>query len=288
MKFLLTLTLFTSLPLWADIFDKEHAPVEEIAALSSGSDIGGGNLDVGYLATWCTDAVVLLEDALKSARLALLKDSNYYQANTILLQAYDAALESSLPERATAFTLKAIGQGRDLLVMMGARDLELSMMEREILFNFFEKYTQFIAGTVYSELDQRFYFPYQKAGHGDCYECYDGIAQFERRFVQYAAEQLNLLVSYFVTTGETLGEVFVSEPKLFLRATEFLTLAVAQTMDDSFWSAPLACSSKRLKSINKLLQQYNLGSRARYPNDRLAALDTYIKLAEIISDIEGC
>ena len=126
------------------VFDKKHAPLAEMAAISSGSDIGGGNLDFGHVATWCDDIVVALEDSLEAARMTLYDSSDYYRANGILLQAFDAALNNpTLPLEATSFTLQAIRRGRDLLNMMGAKDPNLSASTHEVLFNFFCQVHQF-------------------------------------------------------------------------------------------------------------------------------------------------
>ena len=127
-----------------------------------------------------------------------------------------------------------------------------------------------------------------QGGYGNCYSCYSGIEDFERSFVRYAKEKLSLLMDHFSLGVNASGEVIISEAALFLKGVEVLSLAVAEIIESSFWSAGLSCSASRLKSINLRLQQYNLGNRTRYSNDRIAALLIYGDLQRIILDINGC
>ena len=246
---------------------------------------------MGYVVTWCDDAIVLLEeDYLEAARLTLVRTSNYYAANVVLRKAFDAALQMRRPPQATVFTIRAIQRGKELAEMMGLGSLQMDDRQNEVLFKFFEQYIVFITDTVYDNLDRRFYFPYLQAGHGECYSCYSRIEEFEHRFIDYAREQLQLLVNYFISSdlnGEE-GQVISKTPDIFLRGMESIALATAEDLENSFWGERLDCSSIRLRKINRKLQQYNVGNRSRYPNDRMAVNFIHESLHKIILDIDEC
>ena len=296
-KLLLLLSIsLQSFKLFSDengnIFNKRHVSLEEIAGQSSsGSDIGGGNLNVGHIATWCSDAIMVLEDALEAADLALLYSSSYYRANVILSDAFESALnDMAPPPQSTTFTLKAIEQGKTLILRMGAKNPEMTELESEALFTFLKQYIHFITNTIYRDLDKRFYFPYVREGHGSCHDCYSEIEAFEHRFIKYASEQLQLFVNYFVSPEKLApnGEIVVITPRLFLKGLESLSLAVAETIDESFWQEALSCSSTKLKAVNRQLQQFNAGDRSRYPTERLAIYFIHKKIKKIILDIGEC
>ncbi len=240
----------------------------ETPFLSSGTNIGGGNESIDFVATWCQEAVSTLKEHKESAKIQV-HQGNYHTASLTLVSGLVRALEQSQSENNYLFTYKALLRGLSLAEFLDVGRVDKSSFEKEATYNLLRSYYDFVIETVARDLDFDVYIPYLRCV--DC-ELHDAD-HFERRFVNYVVKQLSYIQRTLVNVIHREGYIEITPigpESYYLKSMEFFAQYTAEDLKNSLWKQRFSCVISELKSLNGKLQHYNQGNTSLYPDSRIA------------------
>lgn len=234
------------------------------SAFAGGSNIGGTDGGSAFLVDWCRANLGVLEDARARAAVSISMNE-LGDAKHILQEGLASAIAQTAERIPLSLTHRAIERGLELST---AIDDTLGFDSRavEASVAFLSNYYTFILDTA-APLDTSYYIPY-RYGHGFPEE--GGEAEFERRFEDYAREQIRWFVTEFSSRGLDGSYIPRYSAKIYLKALEFLARYTAEDLGESLWKARYFCVIDQLMRLNTRLASFNGGNLAAYRNERWA------------------
>lgn len=231
---------------------------------------------------WCNDSILILDQAEGEAKrvysMGRVKD-----AKNILLGGLQRA-SSMAPGfgRRGPITMKAIQRVTQIAHLVDRSISSDSLGDRTSVVFIFRGYA-FIRD-VSQNLDIPYYLPYY---YDRCGRDFD-VEQFERAFVQIAADQLDMAVDSLVLNG---GNVPLGTPRAVLKAMEVAAAASAMDLRNSLWAVNFACEIQQLSGLSAKLASFNAGNRTLYRSEPEAFYATTAEAKYLVSMIRsglGC
>ena len=228
---------------------------------------------------WCNNVVRELSQSLQLAEMQEVR-GNFTSAEQILIQGLEQT-DANNYLRKGPMTARAISRAVTL-----ARILQVSVSGRpngdRSVVEFVAQYYQFIIHTA-NDLDIPYYIP-----HFQCHECRqdgdsDGISQFETNFVQFATEEVQIILDTLTVQGGD-GEVFpVGSTHAFVNVLIQSIQNANEDLRESPFVAEYACTIKYLSRLADMLQAGGMG------NEPDTVDYAYREASQLISQIRpGC
>lgn len=234
---------------------------------------------------WCNDVLRILGDAKERASQALAM-GDYERAKSALMQGlYRARPSESFGQR--PLTSRAIARGIELAQSI-QRAVQGEPSEARTNTHFLFRYYDFLFDTAQG-LDLPLYLPYFRT-RGGCHSCGIDADDIESRFVQYAGEQIRVILTSLAETQG--GPVFpLGSPKAFLKALELTTKYAALDLRESLWGTHYACAIRDLEEMSYRLNRFNLGDHSTYRNEFEAVNTSYFEVRRSLDEMNpyrGC
>lgn len=239
--------LMTASPLMAEV---KTAPME-------------AREDFGSVSSFCRDRLVVLKNAYRQAEIESQAGNVGLSAAILEKGLVDAANRIS-PRYESTLTSKAIRRGITLLNEMKAT-AESKQKARSInnfLFNYF-----IFVEKVSNQLD----IPYFQSGSAFS-RISNSNAQFERLFVNFASDQVKMVIDTMSTTaneGRSTVIYPIGSPTLLLTALRVTTSAMANDLSESIFAARYACTIQALETASDNINFY-LNTKGSYADDYVA------------------
>jgi len=238
----------------------------------------------GYdsLIEWCNDSLLILDQAEGEAKrvysMGRVKDAK----NILLGGLRSASAMAPGFGRRGPITMKAIQRVTQIAHVVDQSISNDQLGDRTSAVFIFRGYA-FIRD-VSQNLDIPYYLPYY---YNRCGRDFD-IEQFERAFVQIAADQLGMAVDSLVLNG---GSAPLGTPRAVLKAMEVAAAASAMDLRNSLWATSFACEIQQLSGLSMKLASFNSGNRTIYQSEPEAFYATTAEAKYLVSMIHsglGC
>lgn len=243
---------------------------------------------------WCNDSMSDLSRAEQTARM-VYSTGRYRDAKNILISGLVNASSRPLGWGSHGpITAKAIQRVRDISIAIDRSVSSSELGDRTSVVFLFEGYS--FVRKVSRDLDIPYQVPYYWGPHRDhCRDCSDGdfdIEAYEKAFVTYATEQLDLVVNGLTLgSGDRGGMSPLGDPKAVLKALEIAASASAYDVRNSLWATHFACEIAQLRGLSMKLAAFNSGDRSLYrssPEAFYATVSEAQYLSTMISEGLGC
>jgi len=230
------------------------------------------NENYDSVATFCRDRLQVLRNAYRRAELES-QLGNHTKSSTILEKGLrDAALKIRPAYQAT-LTSKAISRGITLVNKLKAT--EESKQKVRTINNFLFNYYLFI-----EKVSERLDIPYYQSGRG--YSMYNSNIQFEKAFVNFAQEQVQMVLKTMTSTDGNgrQGIIYpIGSPNLLLTALQITTRFMAQDLSESVFATRYACTIEGLTQVSADISDY-----LKYKN---TYADEYIAIQDLVGRAKG-
>lgn len=252
-----------------------------------GSNTGGSGTGSEFVLEWCRGNVALLNKYRQQATLALLENDTI-GARALLSAGLQKALErKGMQGLDQSLTYKAILRGLQLATALEGETTVAADSQVAAMLSYYD-FVSLIAAKVDIDLYIPYHYTYLPGcPSGNC-EGFD-IAGFERRFIDYAREQLKWFESTFVAQTDSIGVTPRHSAKAYLKVLEFISKFVADDLEDSLWRSKYACTIDTMQLMSEALAAHNAGNMAFYRNDKYAVNLTNAEVTQTIAEIgKGC
>lgn len=256
-----------------------------LAAARGGTDIGGGTGSSEFVMDWCRSKYSTLKRYQDQSRLKLSTTSDYLEANRILVKGMLAALNGS--QSNTTFIYRSLLRGIEIAERLHVKDPNNTERSNQVNNYILDSYYKFMINEVASRLDIEVYVPYLSAIERKA--DFD-VTEFEKRFINFAKEQLSWLNTSLSTTtklGNSMIRIPTGDSRDYLEIAEVLTAETAKDLRSSLWSAQFECAAQALEYASQEVAEYNRGNREIYPDDRIAVFSVGQKVEEVITQINN-
>lgn len=237
--------------------------------------------DLSSVSSFCRDRLTVLKSAYRRAEIESQAGNTANSAALLEQGLRDASLRIN-PRFANALTAKAIRRGIALLENLKAT--ENNRQKVRAINNFLFNYYIFI-----EDVSNRLDIPYFSSNSG-----FSRIAnsnmQFERLFVNFAQEQVNMVISTMTTSvNEGRGETIypIGSPDLVLTALKVTTIAMANDLSDSIFAARYACTIEALDNVSSDIGRY-LDGHSTYGDDFIAIQELVGATKRAVSGARAC
>ncbi len=219
--------------------------------------------DFGSVSSFCRDRLAVLKNAYRQAEVESQAGNVGFSAAILEKGLVDAANRIS-PRYESTLTSKAIRRGITLLneLKATAESKQKVRAVNHFLFNYF-----LFIENVSNRLD----IPYYQTG-----SAFSRISasntQFERLFVNFANEQVKMVLDTMSTTAnEGRSQVIypIGSPTLLLTALKVTTTAMANDLSESIFAARYACTIQSLETASDDIAFY-LNTKGSYADDYVA------------------
>jgi hypothetical protein len=221
------------------------------------------SLDSSDVSSFCRDRLAVLRSAYRLAELEA-QNGNTQSSMNILEQGLQDANKKVRPHFENSLTAKAIKRG--LVLLENLKKTEVSRQKVRTINNFLFNYYVFI-----EDVSNRLDIPYFSADSGFAHVLNSNM-KFEKLFVNFAKEQVNMVLQTMTTSDhEGSGEVIypIGSTNLVLTALKVTTMAMANDLSDSIFSARYACTIESLENVSRNIAQYLKGNSS-YSDDFVA------------------
>jgi hypothetical protein len=224
--------------------------------------------EMSEVSSFCRDRLSVLKSAYRRAELES-QAGNTASSMGILEQGLRDASLRIQPRFANALTAKAIRRGITLLENLKATSNNRQKVRA--INNFLFNYYVFI-----EDVSGRLDIPYFSSNSGFS-RILNSNTQFERLFISFAKEQVNMVLKTMTTTDfDGRSEVIypIGSPTLVLTALKVTTLAMANDLSDSIFAARYACTIEALDNVSNDI--------ARYLTEAGTYSDEFIAVQELV------
>lgn len=237
--------------------------------------------DFSSVSSFCRDRLMVLKSAYRKAELESQMGNTANSA---------AILEAGLREAsaringsyANTLTSKAIRRGITLLDNLKAT--ANNRQKIRAINNFLFNYYIFIED-VSNKLD----IPYFNTNSGFS-QIVNTNLQFERLFINFAKEQVNMVLNTMTTTafdGRSSIIYPIGTPDLVLTALKVTTTAMANDLSDSIFASRYACTIQSLETISQDIAAY-LETHATYADDFVAVQELVGATKRAVNGMREC
>ncbi|MDD4975724.1 MAG: hypothetical protein PHY93_15310 [Bacteriovorax sp.] len=237
--------------------------------------------DLSSVSSFCRDRLAVLKAAYRQAELESQAGNTTSSARLLEKGLRDANLRIN-PRFANALTAKAIRRGITLLDNLKAT--ENNRQKLRAINNFLFNYYIFIEN-VSNRLD----IPYFSSNSGFS-RISNSNLQFERLFINFAKEQVNMVLESMTTTAnDGRSEVIypIGSPDLVLTALKVTTNAMANDLSDSIFAARYACTIEALDNVSTDIARY-LDGHTSYGDDFIAIQELVGATKRAVSGAREC
>lgn len=234
-------------------------------AMARDADVGVADAreDYGSVSSFCRDRLQVLKSAYRHAEIES-QAGNHDRSAAILEAGLRDAAARIQPAYGSTLTSKAIKRG--IVLLENLKATQESRQKVRTINNFLFNYFLFVEN-VSNRLD----IPYFQMGRG-----FSGVStsnvQFERLFVNFAQEQVNMVLNTMSTTAnEGRRDVIypIGSPTLLLTALKVTTKAMANDLSESIFASRYACTIGRLDQVSADIALY-LSTRNTYADEYMA------------------
>lgn len=234
-----------------------------VMARDNGAETVESRENYGSLSSFCRDRLQVLKSAYRLAEIES-QAGNHARSAAILERGLRDAASKIHPAYGSTLTSKAIKRGVVLLENLKAT--EDSRQKVRTINNFLFNYFLFVEN-VSNRLD----IPYFQTGRGFLAISTSNV-QFERLFVNFAQEQVSMVLNTMSTTaneGRRATIYPIGSPTLLLTALKVTTAAMAYDLSESIFASRYACTIDRLEQVSADIALY-LSSRNTYADEYMA------------------
>ena len=234
-----------------------------VMARDTGMGAAESREDYGSVSSFCRDRLQVLKNAYRLAEIES-QAGNHAKSASILEAGLRSAAARIQPAYGATLTSKAIKRG--IVLLENLKATEDSRQKVRTINNFLFNYFLFVEN-VSNRLD----IPYFNVGRG-----FSGVStsnvQFERLFINFAQEQVNMVLSTMSTTannGRSSTIYPIGSPTLLLTALKVTTAAMANDLSESIFASRYACTIDRLDQVSADIALY-LSTRSTYADEYMA------------------
>ncbi len=237
--------------------------------------------DFSNVSSFCQDRLSVLKNAYRKAEIESQMGNTTNSA---------ALLEAGLRESsaringryANTLTSKAIRRGITLLDNL--KQTASNRQKTRAINNFLFNYYLFI-----EDVSHKLDIPYFSVNSG-----FKAISntnmQFERLFINFAKEQVNMVLKTMTTSAfDGRSEVVypIGTPDMLLTALKVTTKAMANDLADSIFASRYACTIEALDSVNQEISAY-LKTHSTYPDDFVATQELVGQTKSALNGMREC
>jgi hypothetical protein len=234
-----------------------------VMARENGSGTIQSREDYGSVSSFCRDRLQVLKSAYRLAEIES-QAGNHARSAAILEGGLRDAAARIQPAYGSTLTSKAIKRG--LVLLENLKATEDSRQKVRTINNFLFNYFLFVEN-VSNRLD----IPYFQTGRGFSAISTSNV-QFEKLFVNFAQEQVSMVLSTMSTTaneGRRATIYPIGSPTLLLTALKVTTAAMANDLSESIFASRYACTIDRLDQVSADIALY-LSTRSTYADEYMA------------------
>lgn len=237
--------------------------------------------DLGSVSSFCQERLVVLKSAYRKAELES-QMGNTANSAAILEQGLRDANARINARFANTLTSKAIRRGVTLLdnLKATANNRQKIRAINNFLFNYF---------LFIEDVSNRLDVPYFAMNSGFS-RISNSNMQFERLFINFAQEQVNMVLKTMTTTSiEGRTEVIypIGTPDMVLTALKVTTTAMSNDLSDSIFAARYACTIQALDNVSGEIAEY-LETHATYSDDFVAIQELVGSTKRAVSGMRAC
>lgn len=245
-----------------------------------GSNIGGGNNSSKFEVTWCSDQSTLLRQVKTRAELKLQNTGNFNIANTMLSDGMVSALQIG-DENSNSFLRKGLLRGLEISAVIAEAG------SPELGHRVLSSYYQFLLTTVANNLELGGRLLYITSSREQMDE---QATLFEKRFVEYAKEQLEWIrknLTRKVITSRGVISIPIGDTKTLVKISLVLLKGTTTDLEESLWNMRFSCTISDLRSLTEMFESYDQGNRELFDNDRSATTYLVSSLENIVHSLSA-
>ncbi len=269
----------TSITLLALLTIMSSSP--EMMVATAKADVLSQSEDLSSVSSFCRDRLAVLKRAYRKAELES-QMGNTANSAALLEEGLREASARINPRFGNALTTKAIRRGLALLENLKAT--QNNRQKVRAINNFLFNYYIFI-----EDVSNRIDIPFFSYDSGFSRVTNSNV-QFERLFINFAKEQVNMVLKTMTSTSNEGGsEVIypIGSPELVLTALKVTTLAMANDLSDSIFAARYACTIEALDNVSSEISRH-LAGMSPYSDDFIAVQELVGETKRAVSGMREC